>query len=89
MILAAADNQALTDAILRLRAFFPKDYVTRALTSVDELLAINVDQHESIEAALRAGDGARARRVMEDHVAHAGHLLIDYLDGQRFWDDRR
>ena len=60
--------------------------MTEALRSVDELLALNVAEHERIEAALVAGDGAGARRAMTDHIVHAGHLLIEYLDDRRFWE---
>jgi DNA-binding GntR family transcriptional regulator len=82
-ILEAADNRTLQRDVLRLRGAFPKDHVTEALRSVDELLALNVDEHELIGAALAAGDGAR--RTMTDHVAHAGRLLLAYLDDRRFW----
>jgi DNA-binding GntR family transcriptional regulator len=85
LILAAADSQALADDVRRLRDWFPKDYVTEAASSVNELLTLNVHEHEAIEAALAAGDGAGARRAMTDHIAHAGHLLIEHLDRQRFW----
>jgi DNA-binding GntR family transcriptional regulator len=85
VILTAADNRTLQRDVLRLRGAFPKDHVTEALRSVDELLVLNVDQHELIEAALAAGDGAASRRTMTDHVAHAGRLLLEYLDDRRFW----
>jgi DNA-binding GntR family transcriptional regulator len=86
VILTAADNRTLQRDALRLRGSFPKDHVTEALRSVDELLALNVDEHERISAALVAGDGAAARRAMTDHVAHAGRLLVEYLDDRRFWE---
>lgn len=85
VILDAADNRALQRDVLRLRGAFPKDHVTEALRSVDELLALNVDEHELVGAALAAGDGAGARQTMTDHVAHAGRLLLEYLDDRRFW----
>jgi DNA-binding GntR family transcriptional regulator len=85
VILEAADNRTLQGDVLRLRGAFPKDHVTEALRSVDELLALNVDEHELVRAALAAGDGGGARRTMTDHVAHAGRLLLEYLDDRRFW----
>ena len=85
IVLDAADHRALQRDVLRLRGSFPKDHVTEALRSVDELLALNVDEHELVEAALAAGDRAGARRAMTDHVAHAGRLLLEYLDDRRFW----
>jgi DNA-binding GntR family transcriptional regulator len=86
VILTAADNHTLQRDALRLRGSFPKDHVTEAVRSVDELLALNVDEHERISAALIAGDGAGARRAMTDHIVHAGRLLIEYLDDRRFWE---
>jgi DNA-binding GntR family transcriptional regulator len=85
VILEAADNRTLQRHVLRLRGAFPKDHVTEALRSVDELLAMNVEEHALVQAALAAGDGASARRTMTDHVAHAGRLLVEYLDDRRFW----
>jgi DNA-binding GntR family transcriptional regulator len=85
VILEAADHRTLQRDVLRLRGAFPKDHVTAALRSVDELRALNVDEHELVAAALAAGDGAGARRTMTDHVAHAGRLLLEYLDDRRFW----
>jgi DNA-binding GntR family transcriptional regulator len=85
VILEAADNRTLQRDVLRLRGAFPKDHVTEALRTVDELLALNVDEHELVQAALIAGDGAGARRTMTDHIGHAGRLLLAYLDDRRFW----
>jgi DNA-binding GntR family transcriptional regulator len=85
LILEAADNAALAADARRLRGCFPKDYVTEAVTSVNELLTLNIEEHEAIEGALAAGDGPGARRAMTDHIAYAGHLLIEHLDRQRFW----
>jgi DNA-binding GntR family transcriptional regulator len=59
--------------------------LTEAADGVDALTALNVDQHEELIAALAAADAPAARSAMSDHVAHAGHLLIDHLDRRRFW----
>jgi DNA-binding GntR family transcriptional regulator len=85
LILAAADNRSLRETVVRLRGFFPKDYVTHALDSVDQLLTLNVEQHEEIAGAITSGAKRKARHAMEAHVAHAGRLLIEYLDRQSFW----
>ncbi len=86
LVLACADNDALSEDVQRLRGRFPKDYVTEAAGGADELLALNVTEHDEILAALAAGDGPRARRAMTDHVAHAATLLIEHLGRERFWD---
>jgi DNA-binding GntR family transcriptional regulator len=85
LILDASDNGALAADIRRLRGRFPKDYVTEAVTSVDELFTLNVREHEAIHLALEGKDGPAARRVMTDHVAYAGQLLLEHLDRRRFW----
>jgi DNA-binding GntR family transcriptional regulator len=85
LILEVADNRALQEDGRRLRALFPKDYVTDAAGSANELRVLNVIEHEAIRAALVAGDGPQARRAMTDHIAHAGQLLTEHLDRQRFW----
>ncbi|HTU29387.1 MAG TPA: GntR family transcriptional regulator [Solirubrobacteraceae bacterium] len=86
LVLACAENDALLQDAQRLRERFPKDYVTEAAGGADELLALNVTEHEEVLAALAAGDGQRARRAMTDHVAHAGTLLIEHLAQERFWE---
>jgi DNA-binding GntR family transcriptional regulator len=85
LILGVADNAALEQDVRRLRGRFPKDYVTEAANSVNELLALNIGEHDAVRAALAAADAPAARRAMTDHIAHAGQLLIDHLDRERFW----
>jgi DNA-binding GntR family transcriptional regulator len=85
LILEVADNDTLQQDVRKLRGRFPKDYVTDAAGSANDLRALNVTEHEAIRASLAAGDGSAARRAMTDHVAHAGQLLIEHLDRQRFW----
>jgi DNA-binding GntR family transcriptional regulator len=65
---------------------FPKDYVWRSLTSDAEMLALNVDEHDAIRAAIAAGDAERARRLMREHIMHAWTLLSGYLRSLGFWD---
>jgi DNA-binding GntR family transcriptional regulator len=85
VIIDCADNDALSQEIQRLRGHFPKDYVTEAADGADELLALNVTEHQEIVSALADGDGQRARRTMADHIAHAATLLLDHLERESFW----
>ena len=39
------------------------------------------DGHEELVEAITAGDGARAEKIMRDHVTTAGKALISRLDG--------
>lgn len=82
----AAGNARLLQILVELQNFFPKDYVWRAVQSADEARALNVDEHAAIRAALAAHDGPRARKAMSDHIAHAGALLLSYLDEHMFWE---
>ncbi len=85
LILACADNDALAQDVRRLRARFPKDYVTEAADGADELVALNVTEHAQILAALADGDRRRARQAMTGHIGHAATLLIGHLASERFW----
>jgi DNA-binding GntR family transcriptional regulator len=85
MILEAGDNRALAADARRQRARFPKDYVTEAVSSVNQLLELNVHEHDAIVAALTDGDPATARRAMTDHITYAGRLLLEHLDRHQFW----
>jgi DNA-binding GntR family transcriptional regulator len=85
LILEVADNDTLRQDVRRLRGRFPKDYVTDAAGGAKDLRALNVTEHDAIRTSVAAGDGSAARRAMTGHVAHAGRLLIEHLDRQRFW----
>lgn len=81
----AAANECLLRLIVDLQNFFPKDYVWRAMTSADEVRALNLEEHEQIRVAIARADAARARAQMSGHILHASAILLDYLDGLRFW----
>jgi len=80
-----ADNARLGRTIEELQAYFPKDYVWRAIRDSPEGHVLSIDEHQQIRAALAAHKGGAARRAMTAHIEHAGRLLIAYLDHHRFW----
>jgi DNA-binding GntR family transcriptional regulator len=80
-----ADNARLARTIEELQAYFPKDYVWRALRDSPEGHELSIDEHEQIHTALQAKNGRAARRAMTAHIEHAGRLLMAYLDRHRFW----
>jgi DNA-binding GntR family transcriptional regulator len=84
-IARATGNERLRAIIVDLQDFFPKDYVWRAMTSADEVRALNLEEHERIRKALARGDAARARNEMRSHILHASTILLDYLDRLEFW----
>jgi DNA-binding GntR family transcriptional regulator len=80
-----AGNSRLTRTLEDLQAYFPKDYVWRAIGDSAEGHVLSIVEHERIRDALAARDGSSARATMAAHVQHAGRLLVDYLDRHRFW----
>jgi DNA-binding GntR family transcriptional regulator len=80
-----AGNDRLTRMLGDLQAYFPKDYVWRAIGDSAEGHVLSIVEHEQVRDALAAGDGAGARAAMTTHIEHAGRLLVDYLDRHRFW----
>jgi DNA-binding GntR family transcriptional regulator len=84
-IARVAGNERLRSMIGELQDFFPKDYVWRAMTSPDEVRALNLDEHDRIRDALVAGSADRARREMRKHILHASKILLEYLDRLGFW----
>jgi DNA-binding GntR family transcriptional regulator len=80
-----ADNSRLTWMLGELQAYFPKDYVWRAIGDSAEGHVLSIVEHEEIRDALASGDASSARAAMAAHIEHAGRLLVDYLDRHRFW----
>jgi DNA-binding GntR family transcriptional regulator len=80
-----AGNSRLTRTLEDLQAYFPKDYVWRAIGDSAEGHVLSIVEHEQIRDALAGRDGPAARAAMTAHVEHAGRLLVDYLDRHRFW----
>jgi DNA-binding GntR family transcriptional regulator len=80
-----AGNSRLTRTLEDLQAYFPKDYVWRAIGDSAEGHVLSIVEHEQIRDALVAHDAPAARAAMAAHVEHAGRLLVDYLDRHRFW----
>jgi DNA-binding GntR family transcriptional regulator len=84
-IARASGNERLHALIVELQGCFPRDYVWRALTSADEMRALNLDDHARIRRALAKADATLARRQMRSHILRARTILIDYLDSLKFW----
>lgn len=80
-----AGNRRLRTTVNELNNAFPKDLVWRAMRSLNENRTFVIDEHEAVLVALRRHDGLRARKAMEEHISHAGDVLIAYLDEQEFW----
>jgi DNA-binding GntR family transcriptional regulator len=48
-------------------------------------LELNRTGHAPIVKALAHGDAEEARRLMSEHIHHAGELLLAHLDASGFW----
>lgn len=84
-IARASGNARLRSLIADLQDFFPKDYIWRAMTSADEVRALNLEDHDRIHEALVSESAARSRKEMRNHILHASRILLDYLDRLQFW----
>ncbi|MEM9707285.1 MAG: FCD domain-containing protein [Pseudomonadota bacterium] len=60
--------------LLHQGVFFNRQIMFRHKTTADTLL----DQHKSINAALQARDGARARAALEDHIEYVETQVSDH-----------
>jgi DNA-binding GntR family transcriptional regulator len=85
LIARHAHNERLRSLIGDLQDFFPKDYVWRAMSTADEVRALNLGEHEQIRDALVARDPQRARLEMAAHIRHACRIVVHYLDEHAFW----
>jgi DNA-binding GntR family transcriptional regulator len=75
----AAGNQLLSKLLADLQRHFPKDYVWKAAASLEQTVAINVEDHRKIIEALRLRDAVMARSAMTLHVQHAAEILLKHL----------
>ena len=84
-IARVSGNARLRSLIDELQDYFPKGYVWRAMESADEVRALNLEEHQRIRDALAMGRAGLARKEMRNHILHASHVLVDYLDRLDFW----
>lgn len=80
-----AGNRRLRAMLIELQNAFPKDLVWRAMRSLNENRAFMIGEHEAVLEAFRRHDGLHARKVMAEHIVHAGDVLLAYLDEREFW----
>jgi DNA-binding GntR family transcriptional regulator len=80
LILDAAGNDRLTQAIQQINESFPRNVLWQVLVENPSLRGVNVDEHAAIIAALEAGDRAEARRTMRRHVLTAGEHLARWYE---------
>lgn len=83
-----AGNARLTHMIRELESSFPGNACTHEAHDVPEGDVVQIDEHEAIRAAIRAGDPAAARNLMRDHILHSKRLLLAHLDGLGLWGKR-
>jgi DNA-binding GntR family transcriptional regulator len=75
LIQDAAANEVLVATLVHLHRSFPRDLTRLVLGESATLLAENVHEHEAIFAAIERRNGSAARKLMAEHVRHAGALV--------------
>jgi DNA-binding GntR family transcriptional regulator len=60
---------------------------TRSYGSISGWSEASVHDHDAIIDALESQDAERSRRMMQDHVSHAGELLVEHLSAIGFWGE--
>jgi DNA-binding FadR family transcriptional regulator len=73
-VASAARSPRLVTAETAIQADLAK--LLRLIPESAEMLHVSNEQHRELLVAIRAGDGARARAVMEAHVRGTGDLLV-------------
>ena len=71
----AAGNARLRATLTDLHRSFPRDLTWIVLGENARLLEENVAQHQAILDAIERHDATLARRLMSEHVRHAGELV--------------
>ncbi len=79
-IIQAARMPVFEQLISGLRRVFSGEASWAEGSAADALYEANLRQHDAIVAALRAGNGAATRRLMEDHILESWQLLQSVLD---------
>jgi DNA-binding GntR family transcriptional regulator len=80
VILDAAGNARLKAVVEQINQNFPRHVLAEVLVDSPDLRAVNVDEHDAIIAALKAGDGPAARNAMRKHVLNAGEHLARWYE---------
>jgi DNA-binding GntR family transcriptional regulator len=71
----AAGNERLRRTIAELHRSMPRNLTSIVLSESKRLLRENVHEHRAVLGAIERGDSAAARKLMVEHVQHAGRLV--------------
>lgn len=80
-VLEAAEMPILLRTIEDLHRVVPRNLTWSAIRN-RRVLEDNVHQHETIRAAMEAGDGPGARAAMHEHIKCSGALIADWFERQ-------
>ena len=72
----AAGNDRLRATLFDLHRSFPRDLTGAVLGESSHLIQANVLEHARILAAIESHDAGAARRLMVEHIHHAGELIV-------------
>lgn len=80
VIQEAAGNSQLQRMIRLLHHSFPRNLTAQALGRDTRMLRQNAAEHREVLQAIEAGDGARARRAMREHVHRSGIIVQKWFE---------
>ncbi|WP_157155015.1 MULTISPECIES: GntR family transcriptional regulator [unclassified Diaminobutyricimonas] len=80
IILQAARNHTLASALAWIHHQLPRNLTWNELSRDIRSMRRNVEQHRAIREAIEAGDAARARRAIMEHVLSSGDLILASLE---------
>ncbi len=77
-----ADSSKLTWFLATAARYAPRTF----FGSIPGWQQASVDDHQTIIQALRERDKEEANRAMQEHILHAGRLLVAHLEKGHLWD---
>ncbi|MFN8131073.1 MAG: GntR family transcriptional regulator [Solirubrobacteraceae bacterium] len=80
VILEAAGNLRLYEAVRHLHLGFPRNLTWVALSASSRLLRENAAEHEQIFEAIEHRQPAAARKAMRRHIARSGELVARHFE---------
>jgi DNA-binding GntR family transcriptional regulator len=83
-------NELVTSPRLHAYLESSSQYVPRHLyATIPTWTSLTVHEHPAILAAFEGRDAKRTRRLVEEHVLHAGQQIVENLELRRFFEGER
>jgi DNA-binding GntR family transcriptional regulator len=82
LILEAADNSHLTTSVHELRRRVPHNTTFTVIAGNRRQLELNAADHRKIYEAIEASEGAKARRLIRQHILRASELIARRFESE-------